>query len=83
MFNKHDEGYILHQMFAEPAPAYKPCKVWISDNQGGGWIEYMTQQEMEAHEAELAKEAKELEYWKDQDKCEREWREREWNSREI
>jgi len=47
-----DEGEILFGMFnAKPPPG--TVRVWIDDGQEGGWIEYMTPEQAEAHYAAL------------------------------
>ena len=39
-----DEGQILHELFSKPCPDGK-VRFWMDDQQGGGWIEYVTPEE--------------------------------------
>jgi len=38
---------IISELWNREPPAARPCKWWVDDGQGGGWIEYITPEEWE------------------------------------
>jgi len=46
-----EEHKIIGAMWSKPAPEGK-VKYWVDDEQGGGWIEYVTPEEAERRDKE-------------------------------